>query len=311
MYYALYSKYVTHEWPDASYLMPSAADNRYHDQQLVDGTYFPAPLASGLSFDEMIWPRTANCLLADPDNVNTDIKYACGWLMSVVYWELAWNQCRTSFKTCLANQNIVTSGVYANSPWMLANAAFAYAMSNTRGRENLDTFMDRVSSRYGDFCAAGYLDPASYGRVLSVMAHHRFGAWKDYSAYVLPGTRLPRKDLITHPNFREAENASFVNPGSVTVLTAVNRVSNDRYVYVTGRTSASGYSGELVFNVNVPLYLTARTISGSSTWQPPAGCSSGSYATYVDYKVDGVRHLSSQRVPASVSGSGKAHRCFH
>jgi hypothetical protein len=301
LYYAPYSRFVTREWPDAGYFMPNAADNRYHRQELVNGAYFPDPLAQGVSFDEMMWPRIPGCLLPDPDSVNKDIKYGCGWLMSVVYWELAWNECRTSFRTCSEAEKIVTSGTYAGAPWMLANSAFAYAVSTTVDSENLDAFMDRVSARYADFLAAGYLDQGSYQRVLSVMAHHRFGRAKDYSAYTLPGTRLPRRDLVTHANFKEAEDAAFVNPGSISVIKAENAASRDRYVAVSARGSKTGYSGELAFALNIPLYADNNYQFRIKYLAKTVGCIPGSSETFVDFKVDGSLRRASQRVPSNCS----------
>ncbi|MCC7383889.1 MAG: hypothetical protein IT384_18750 [Deltaproteobacteria bacterium] len=118
--------------------------------------------------------------------------HECGAVLSLIYWELALDFCHTSFLSCSEGQRIVQQGSYLGWGWALANSAFAYAVSMSTASTDVYAFMANVAARYDYFRSLGYLDQASYNRVVSVPGHHcTFPATLCSSGHKFPGSMLP------------------------------------------------------------------------------------------------------------------------
>lgn len=198
-----------------------------HRDRIVHGEYANDVFSPGDSLDAMYYPAPA---------CGTGGVYECGAVQSITYWELAWNRCKLAFYGCgPSGTSIVQAGSYSNTPWLLANAAFAWAMSRTTGASTVDSFLSDVYDRYNqNFLVNGYLDSASFLRVSSVLAHHCVGrdARCGASYFKLPGSKLPAADTYKKL-FDEAETATY---SGQTVVSAVNAASGDAYLSVTGPT---------------------------------------------------------------------------
>lgn len=125
----------------------------------------------------------------DSHDCTHDDPHECGRVIPLVYWELAWNICRTAYGSCNANQAIISSTTYA--PDLLANTAFTYAITVADDEDDdPDDFFDSVASYYAVLLYVGVISTASYERVESVLGHHCVGP-KSCWAHKLPGMLLP------------------------------------------------------------------------------------------------------------------------
>jgi hypothetical protein len=184
-----------------------------HGSTLVNGEY-------AQSADAMYYPPSA-C----PSG-----WYVCGAVLSHTYWELAWGVCRASFWYCNENDNIIQGGSYGGTQqWILANAAFSWAMQHLSGVEDPGTFMNLVFARYDDFLFTyGYIDSASYNRIAAVLAHHCVGWGNHCSDFKLPGSKLPAK-YSTKKYFAEAEGSV---SGGASILSGTNAASADKFSWL-------------------------------------------------------------------------------
>ena len=81
---------------------------------------------------------------------NEKHKYDCGSVLGRIYWELAWNTCRVSYKTCIKDKPILTTSSYASNAERLANVAFTCAIKSVSDMAP-DSYFSSVSRCYNDF----------------------------------------------------------------------------------------------------------------------------------------------------------------
>ncbi|MCC7380497.1 MAG: hypothetical protein IT384_01605 [Deltaproteobacteria bacterium] len=185
---AIYNIAVAQTWAGSSATYDISLTHYYggttqykHHQQLANGEY----VVEGLWADHSTytyWP-SSKC--------GTE-NYACGSVMSEVYWELAWDRCRLSYGSCGNGAQIIQSGPYYNWAWALANSAFAYAIDNIGKTGNTGAFLNLVDDRYRQFWQTyGFMSASDYARVQSVLAHHCTGYAAACGSHRLPGSPLP------------------------------------------------------------------------------------------------------------------------
>lgn len=190
----------------------------------VEDEYRLRPMSSNGEWRPYRWRKTSpHCDpgqgdICDPDSTltvwgsgticnaeSTAKKYACGSMLSQIYWELAWNTCRIGHGAhdtsvagsrivyCDAGQSIIRTGTFVSEPEKAANVAFSYAIKTAP--YNLEAFVDALNSRYNEFRAAGSISLDDYLRVKAVLNQHCLG-WHDYcydgQHRVTPGGALPR-----------------------------------------------------------------------------------------------------------------------
>ncbi|MCC7384226.1 MAG: hypothetical protein IT384_20445 [Deltaproteobacteria bacterium] len=208
---AIFKHVSTGEWPSpsANYLMSIGNYNTIatlvqHGQKLVNGEFLNESAVSGVGNADLYWP--AQCGVCSGSS-----PYMCGSMMALTYWELAWNKCQLGFLSCAKDQDIYVGGAYGDQGWVLANSAFAYALSMATTNTSVQTFMQLVDSRYRDFRDVyGFMNAASYDRVSAVLSHHCVG-WSSHcsdGSHRLPGSPLPSSGTIKATTYREAESGT-------------------------------------------------------------------------------------------------------
>lgn len=141
---------------------------------------------------------------AQSDLCSPDVSgqpHRCGDVLPTIYWELAWNECRTGHHSeagtlCAEAQTIVEDHPDAAR---LANIAFTSAIRKMRDHHTMIRFFEFVSWRYSRFLLDGQIGAQDYQRVLATLNHHCLG-WGHQcdTARILPGHQLPiRKALRT------------------------------------------------------------------------------------------------------------------
>jgi hypothetical protein len=142
-----------------------------------------------------------------PDEEDINTSYSCGRVISFVYWELVWDQCRTGYGTCSIDQDIIQTGGYASNARVLANNAFAYALSHLAPGDIVADYFEYVSEYYLILATYSGISEADYQRVLDAMAHHCVGYNRRCGSgfHKLPGSVLPSSYTHKGAHFREAE----------------------------------------------------------------------------------------------------------
>jgi len=136
-------------------------------------------------------PRWAHDALFDDDSHDCthDDPHECGRVLPLVFWELAWNQCRAPYGMC-TDQQIVSSTVF--TPEHLASTAFTYAITLADDDDDgPDDFFDSVASYYRAAAQLGLITAVSNDRVRAVLGHHCLGPHGCGSEHALPDTLLP------------------------------------------------------------------------------------------------------------------------
>lgn len=202
------------------------------------------PLVYWGGTDSFLWYPNSRC-----SGTGQDV-YVCGWILSLTYWALAFDQCKLDYLDCLPNQDIIQfNGGYQNSAWRLANSAYAYALKNMPSTGNVDVFHSLVAARYNEFRAAGYISMADYLRVSALLSSHCLGPSNLCLAgyHKLPNSSLPSFVTEKHPNFVEAESGFAFG----TATKPYGSASGGQYV-------SFGADGDLYIPVNIATPGTYR-----------------------------------------------------
>lgn len=201
--YALHQVVSTGSWNIgySTELLP--LQSHFHGQYTINGEFRVANIRNTVHFPDAFFPSPA-CSTDPPD------LYRCGKVLSLIYWELVWDRCRSAYYKCSTNEQIVQSGSYAGNAWMLANSAFAYALFMSTDNPDIDDFMWDVEARYYAFFQSSYLDAYSYHRVLSVTGHHCLGQRGSCGLYHLPGSPHPNAWSLKE-KYTEAEEYATQN----------------------------------------------------------------------------------------------------
>ncbi|MFK8016378.1 MAG: thrombospondin type 3 repeat-containing protein [Gammaproteobacteria bacterium] len=130
--------------------------------------------------------------VCSPDSASS--PHACGDVLASIYWELAWNECRTGYRSqsgvwCSQSQTIIEENPDAVR---LANIAFTSAIRKMRDHHDMVKFFDFVSWRYSRFLIDGDIGALDYQRVLATLNHHCLGWNHDCDkARILTTHQLP------------------------------------------------------------------------------------------------------------------------
>lgn len=248
-----------------------------HDEKIVNGEWVIDTLFGNEDFNYHPHPFCGT----NPDN-----GYACGSMIGMLYWELAWDFCRLAYGSCGSGERVIQSGPYYAWAWALANSAFAWAIDNTTA--DTTEFLEKVDMRYKQFWQTyGFMSQADYERVQSVLAHHCTGAAAACADNKLPGSPLPSE--FTHKvGFSEGEAPSSFTPFGV-LFHNDSSASGDAFVdiYYSGSarydiwiddpydydlnavTKPSPYGGDniLVRVDSNPTVLVTLPTSGSWQWK--------------------------------------------
>lgn len=226
--YAVYQVVNAGVWPSTTYASELNAWRPYrHTQKTLNGEY----LVNGSSTwdSQLYYYPAAECSTGEP--------YLCGAVISITYWELAWDQCQLNFNGCPLGADIIQSGLgYNTRAYELANSAYAYAIYMSVAGSSAESFHDSVQSRYYQFYSQSspYIDWGDYARVGTVLQHHCLGWWEACSTggHRLPGSPLPSAQTGKVPGYVEAENATLVGAGVTRVSDCL--ASNCSYVRFAG-----------------------------------------------------------------------------
>lgn len=214
--------------------------------------------------------------------------YFCGDTISQVYWELAWNVCRTSFGTCGSGASIVQAGSYASAPWRLANSAFSNALDPLASGAGVASYFAQVESMYSTFLANGYLDNSSFERVRSVLAHHCVGSTASCaSGFKLPGSPLP---ALGTWKVRALEGEGGSATGSVFNVSSTGTSNNGYARFWLSPAAASNYT--------IPLALS---FPASVPYKAKVAARCYSAPCQIQIKVNGAIQGNNLVVPASWS----------
>lgn len=224
-------------WPTASYLMtlvnPGSGMTAQHGDVLVNGEHVASEMVSGTA-GALYYPAAGCTGESNP--------YQCGSVLSLIYWELAWNTCQLSYGTCTVGSTLIgTGGPYLGLVgWVLANATFSHALADTNAASDVVSFLKDVDTWYSNYVTSGYLTAADYARVQTVLAHHCSGLTSHCGdgSFKLPGSPLPAAYDAKGPLFFEAENGSL--SGGFTTTTLTNGASNNKYEKLTWSSSHPG-----------------------------------------------------------------------
>jgi len=235
--WAVHQRFVTHEWPNMDY----SSWGVRHGQQVSNGEV----VVDNPTGDEgnFYWPGK-DC------NPNAWDSYGCGAVLSIVYWELAHDVCRTSHGDAYEGQDIIQAGPYQDWAWALANSAFAYAIAMSTSSTDSADFFDLVAQRYAQFeVYYSFLSNDDLWRVLSVLEHHCLGPSNRCQGwYRLPGSPLPASR--THKvSFYEAEDIDYT--WGPTTHNESQTTSGDQFV----RFGPWTYAG---YNIQLPSAGTYR-----------------------------------------------------
>lgn len=291
--WAVYQSVSLGAWPGLNYstsfanLGNSTDDPIQHGQATSHGEYVISEVYSP-SLAAMYFPAPG-CTL-NGSGAETG-PYQCGAVISLTYWELVWNACRLGYGSCDNLQTITgASGPYGgNTSWVLANAAYAYAISQSTGTSNVTTFLQKVDDRYNYFRSVGYINASDYARVQSVLAHHCTG-WANHcndGTFHIPGSPLPNLYTRKIPTFTEAEYGILSGAASL----VFDGGSSQFYL---ARLSTGVPNGKTKVSMTLPagtysLKFTARrSIPGASyeyrydsgSWQPGTAIIGSSWAWY-------------------------------
>lgn len=178
-------------------------------ETIVNGEYLP----NGSEYQ--YYPDPVKCANENSGDIT---QYECGSLMSRIYWELAWDQCRVRFGACNNLQDIIASGTYANEAWKLASITFAHAIANMPAGGDIADFFDLVIAKYWEYSPGSLstIDWNDYQRVGNVLSRHCVGwsdhCWGEAGYPTLPGSKLPSADTKKVSLFKEAETTTTLTP---------------------------------------------------------------------------------------------------
>ncbi|MFK7955474.1 MAG: thrombospondin type 3 repeat-containing protein [Lysobacterales bacterium] len=208
------------------------------------------------------------------------IIHVCGQTVGVVYWELAWNHCRTGYtsgnlQTCESGQRIVDQ--QDDRALQLVNRAYSYAMKELPKGASLRQFFNSVSFHYFVLLHAGEVSPSDHQRVLSVLNHHcvgwghRCGTLRQLPGHTLAAARIHKLKLT--------ESCAEDGPCQELQLLQDVEISSDVSQVLNVLTPPGGNTGEIrylqfneatdwvVINVEVPVvgyYQVSVSARGSS-----------------------------------------------
>lgn len=69
-------------------------------------------------------------------------------MLQYVFWELAWDVCRTGYGSCNEGQDIIQTGAQAFNAKYMVNGMYAYALSATVMDDKVADFMSNDSDGY-------------------------------------------------------------------------------------------------------------------------------------------------------------------
>ncbi|MBI2375361.1 MAG: hypothetical protein HYV07_15305 [Deltaproteobacteria bacterium] len=132
---------------------------------------------------------------------------ACGSLLPMIYWELAWNELIASYDGSTAGESILDQSAYQAQPERLANVAFTYAVAQLGSGPSdagLDDFFWWVHDRYAAFEEDGWINYFEFDRVTKLLASHCLGwngsecsTWHRTAWHRLPQARTTKSTFAT------------------------------------------------------------------------------------------------------------------
>lgn len=181
-------------------------------EHLSNGEFFPAPWNPN---DTAAWTR----MYFRPDDPGTKCHrdnfepYNCGALIPIVYWTLAHNKHRFSYRKSLTvglgfhepEDDIISPGTPA-TPRDLANAAYTIAIATLPGSPDVQDFFVRVHERYEIWELAGFLGSHDVDSVKAVLNGHCLGL--DHGCDTLHKTTWQHLPTV------RTKKATFANTGN-------------------------------------------------------------------------------------------------
>jgi len=319
----VYGKQVTGDYPFLGYATPMFfVRSRTHDEtfQTAQNGEYEILLAGGNNAD-VYYRGGTGCFSGGSFDENNGAYYSCSNPIPQIYWELAWNSCRLSYDTCTYGSSIASPINYGFTAWMLANSAFAFALSMTTSSSNVGSFLLSVNSRYNDFTwTYNYIGSASLSRVRSVLEHHCAGEYGwggfdnacDKTLYNrLPGSYFASLYSFKAPGFAEGEN---LTRGGGTTLVTTNAADASAYKYasmpVTGWVQPTVTAGNHTFKLAMrrptssifdgPIVVSYQSPSGPATYSTGTGLG----ITSTEWKWVNIPSLNSAQTTVTITNQG-------